>query len=182
MRYRRVFVPGASYFFTVVTHQRAPIFSDKLAVELYRRAVQKVQAAWPFTLEAEVVLPDHIHVLWTLPDNDLDYPTRMRLIKAEFSRSFIKQHRPLGERSASRAAKGEQAVWQRRYWEHMIRDERDFQAHLDYIHINPTKHGLVAAARDWPHSTFGIWVERGMYEPWWGSDDMPELPEWVGRE
>ena len=160
MRYRRVFLPGASYFFTLIVHQRAPLFSDPLAVDLLTRAVRKVQTERPFMLEAQVVLPDHLHVLWTLPEGDTDYPTRVRLIKAAFTRLILRTH-PLAERSPSRVAKGEQAVWQRRYWEHTIRNERDFQAHLDYIHINPVKHGLVSAARDWPHSTFRDWVARG---------------------
>jgi putative transposase len=182
MRYRRVFVPGASYFFTLVVYERSPIFSDPTVVDLYRRAVYKVQAAWPFTVEAEVILPDHVHLLCTLPEGDADYPTRVRLIKRAFTRSFLSNGRQSGERSDSRAARGEQTVWQRRYWEHTIRDERDFQAHLDYIHINPVKHGLVVVARDWPHSTFLAWVERGVYDLTWGSDDMPPLPEWAGRE
>jgi putative transposase len=140
-----------------------------------------VQAARPFTLEAEVILPDHVHLLCSLPEGDADYPTRLRLIKTSFTRSLL-AGRGGTERTRGRLAKGEQAVWQRRYWEHTIRDERDFQAHLDYIHINPVKHGLVAAARDWPYSTFLAWVERGVYDPWWGSDEMPPLPEWAGRE
>jgi putative transposase len=106
MRYRRVFVPGASYFFTLVTHERAPIFSDPSAVNLYRRVVRKVQAAWPFTLHAEVILPDHIHLLCTLPDGDADYPTRVRLIKTGFTRAM--RFRLAGaELPTSRLAKGE---------------------------------------------------------------------------
>ena len=182
MRYRRVFQAGASYFFTLVTHERAPIFRETAAIDLYRRAVEKVRCDWPFAVEAEVVLPDHIHMLWTLPDGDANYPRRVRLVKATFTRFFLGRHQQVGARSESRIAKREQSVWQRRYWEHLIKDDRDFQAHLDYIHINPVKHGLVAAARDWPHSTFLTWVERGAYEPWWGSNEMPPLPEWVGRE
>jgi putative transposase len=182
MRYRRVFIPGASYFFTLVVHERAPIFSDPDAVDLYRRAVYKVQTAWSFTLDAQVILPDHVHLLCTLPEGDTNYPTRVRLIKAAFTRSFLNQRQQRGSLSHSRLARGEQAVWQRRYWEHTIKNERDFQAHLDYIHINPVKHGLVAAARDWPHSTFLAWVERGVYDLSWGSDEMPPLPKWAGHE
>jgi putative transposase len=182
MRYRRVLIPGASYFFTLVTHERLPIFADATTIDLYRRAVIKVQAARPFALEAEVVLPDHIHLLCTLPEGDADYVMRVRLIKTAFTRSILRQRGHVAKRSDSRIAKGEQAIWQRRYWEHTIRDERDFRAHLDYIHINPVKHGFVAAPRDWPHSTFLAWVERGAYEPWWGSNDMPALPDWAGRE
>jgi putative transposase len=182
MRYRRVLIPGASYFFTLVTYQRSPIFSDITAVGLFRRSVRKVQAAHPFSLDAEVILPDHVHLLCSLPESDSDYPMRLRLIKADFTRSILRQQRPSAERSDSRARQGEQGVWQRRYWEHTIRDQNDFQAHLDYIHINPVKHGLAKAARDWPHSTFHEWVERGAYAVTWGSDEMPVLPEWVGRE
>jgi putative transposase len=178
MRYRRVFVPGASYFFTLVTYRRAPIFSDPAVVDLYRRAVRKVQEARPFTIEAEVILPEHIHLLCTLPDGDADYPTRLRLIKTAFTRAMFSRSSAT-EPSPSRMAKGERAIWQRRYWEHTIRDERDFRAHLDYIHINPVKHGLAKAARDWQHSTFLKWVERGAYDPWWGGDEMPPLPDWV---
>lgn len=181
MRYRRVFVPGACYFFTLVTYERAPIFANAMAIDLYRRAVRNVQSARPFTLEAEVVLPDHIHLICTLPEGDADYSTRVRLIKTAFTRAMLYRSAD-AEPSPSRRAKGERAIWQRRYWEHTIRDERDFRAHLDYIHINPVKHGLVMAARDWPHSTFAAWVERGVYNPWWGSSEMPVLPEWAGRE
>ena len=179
MRYRRVFIPGASYFFTFVTYRRVALFSDPVEIERYRRAVQKVQDERPFTLEAEVILPDHIHTLWTLPEGDADYPTRVRLIKAAFTRTNVRRGI---DSSESRFAKGEQAVWQRRFWEHTIRDERDFQAHLDYIHINPVKHGLAAAAHDWPYSTFHEWLERGVYDASWGSGDMPLFPEWIGHE
>ena len=159
-----------------------PIFRDAAAVDLYRRAVRKVQAARPFSLEAEAILPDHIHLLLTLPEDDADFPTRVRLIKTAVTRSILRHRQSHEDRSDSRIAKREQAIWQRRYWEHTIRDERDFQVHLDYIHINPVKHGLVAAPRDWPYSTFLAWVERGTYEPWWGWDEMPPLPDWVGGE
>lgn len=182
MRYRRVLVPGATYFFTLVTYERSPIFADQAAVDIYRRAMRKVQAVRPFTLEAEVILPDHIHLMWTLPEGDADYPTRLRLAKRAFTHEFLRTRRDRRDLPGSRVAKGEQAVWQRRYWEHTIRDDCDFQAHLDYIHINPVKHGLVSAAWDWPYSTFANWVERGVYDPWWGSDEMPPLPEWAGRE
>jgi putative transposase len=181
MRYRRVFIPGASYFFTLVTHERVPVFAEAGAIDVYRQSVRKVQRTWPFTLDAEVILPDHIHLLVTLPDGDADYPTRVRLIKTACTRGMRSVHM-CANPSVSRAVKGEQALWQRRYWEHTIRNERDFQVHLDYIHINPVKHGLVAAARDWPHSTFLSWVERGAYEPWWGADEMPPLPAWAGKE
>lgn len=181
MRYRRTFQPGGTYFLTLVTHRRAPIFGDPQAIERYRRALEKVQIQRPFTIDAQVILQDHIHTLWTLPQGDSDYATRVRLIKTYCTKSGELRHaKP--ERSESRASKGEQSVWQRRYWEHTIRDEVDFQAHLDYIHFNPVKHGFVTAARDWPYSTFKDWVARGVYEEWWGSADIPPLPDWAGRE
>lgn len=181
MRYRRASVPGASYFFTLITYRRRPLFSDQSNVERWHRAVAKVQGTRPFVVEAEVVLPDHLHLIWTLPEDDADYATRIRLIKAAFTKMAFSCVED-GTSNESRASKGEREVWQRRYWEHVIRDERDFQAHLDYIHANPVQHGLVARPSDWPYSTFGIWLERGAYEPWWGADEMPPLPDWVGRE
>jgi putative transposase len=181
MRYRRVFQPGASYLFTFVTHGRAPIFSAPGTVALYMSAIHRVQSKRPFTIEAHVILPDHIHVLWTLPADDADYPTRIRLIKSAFAKSMA-ESLTSDAPSKSRIRKRERAIWQRRYWEHTIRDEKDFQAHLDYIHLNPVKHGLAAAPGDWPYSTFREWVARGAYEPWWGSAEMPPLPHWDGHE
>ena len=178
MLYRRLRQAGASYFFTLVTFARVPVFADASEIARYRSAVEKIRAKRPLVLEAEVILPDHIHALWTLPENDADYPTRLRLIKAEFSRGRALRS-PTTNVSASRQRKQERDIWQRRYWEHLIRDERDFQAHLDYIHFNPVKHGLSLAPRDWPHSTFHDWVARGVYDEGWGSRDPPLIPEWV---
>jgi putative transposase len=141
MRYRRIHQPGGTYFFTLIAHGRKPLFADLQTIARYRRAVATVQAKRPFTLEAEVILHDHIHALWTLPEGDADYPTRWRLIKSAFTKSQNETTQP----SISRQSKGERAVWQRRYWEHTIRDEPDFQTHLDYIHFNPVQHGYVTA-------------------------------------
>lgn len=181
MRYRRLVTPGASYFFTLITHQRAPLLSDPGNIARWRRAVAKVQEARPFVVEAEVILPDHLHVIWTMPEVDPDYATRIRLVKTSFTKG-LSSGGACSTTSQSRARKGERDVWQRRYWEHMIRDERDFQAHLDYVHINPVKHGLVARPGDWPHSTFHDWLASGAYDPWWGSDEMPPIPDGAGRE
>jgi putative transposase len=180
MQYRRVFIPGASYFFTLITYQRARIFSDATNVERWRCATKKIQRTRPFVVEAEVIMPDHLHVIWALPQTDSDYATRIRLIKTAFTKDLTGS---IGAKSStSRASKGERTVWQRRYWEHTIRDECDFQAHLDYIHINSVKHGAVARPGDWPHSTFSIWKERGVYDQHWGTGEMPPLPDWAGRE
>jgi len=181
MRYRRVVEAGASYFFTLVTHRRQRLFAEPAHVDLWHRAVAKVQRARPFVVEAEVILPDHLHMLWALPTDDGNYATRIRLIKTAFTKA-LGPGETAAPMSKSRLRKSERDVWQRRYWEHQIRDERDFQVHLDYIHFNPVKHGLVARPGHWPHSSFQAWVERGVYEAWWGSDELPPLPEWAGRE
>ena len=116
----------------------------------------------------------------TLPDGDANYATRWRLIKEIFTRAYCKRI-GVPTRTKTARARGEQPVWQRRFWEHLIRDERDLAAHIDYIHHNPVRHGLVSAPRDWQHSTFSQWVDRGVYDPTWGSGEMPELPEWAKR-
>jgi putative transposase len=170
MRYRRVRIEGATYFFTVVTHQRRPLFRDPALINLFDDASEKIRARHPFEIDAQVVLPDHLHALWTLPEGDADYSKRWRLIKEAFTRSYLKS-----------ASNGERKVWQSRFWEHLIRDERDFANHLDYIHLNPVHHGVAAAPRDWPHSTFQDWVARGVYEQAWGSDESPDLPAWAKR-
>ncbi len=143
--------------------------------------MEKVRQKRPFETDAEVILPEHLHMLWTLPEGDTDYSTRIRLVKTAFTKlsPFLSDGRAA---NPSRIRKSEQAVWQRRFWEHLIRDERDFQDHADCIHINPVRHGLVDRPGDWPHSTFRDWVERGFYEPNWGTAEMPALPDWVGKE
>jgi REP-associated tyrosine transposase len=181
MRYRRTRIPGATCFFTLVTHRRRALFRAPEAVVTLEEATAAVRARHPFEIEAQVILPDHLHALWTLPEGDADYSTRWRLIKSRFTRAY--GHLANGSaRSDSRRAKGEQSVWQRRFWEHVIRNGHDFNTHLDYIHYNPVAHGLVAAPSDWPHSTFAKWVALGAYEPDWGSDEMPKLPDWIGGE
>jgi putative transposase len=180
VRFRRANVPGASYFFTLVTQQRRRYFLDQTNVDRWNRAVEKVRRARPFAIEAGVVMPDHLLVIWTLPDGDSNYATRIRLIKTAFAKSSPVSSD--GEITERRASKSEREVWQRSYWEHVIADERDFLAHVDYIHINPIAHRLVERPGDWRHSTFLQWVERGSYDPWWGSNQMPPLPDCSGQE
>jgi len=117
-------------------------------------------------IDAIVILPDHLHAIWSLPEGDADFATRWRHVKAMFSRAL-----PMRERiSESRLRKGERGIWQRRYWEHTLRDERDFSRHLDYIHFNPVKHGLVTRVEDWPYSSFYRMVRLGVYAKDWGGD------------
>ena len=176
MRYRRLLVGGASYFFTVVTHDRQRLFSDPQTFQMLADAITKVRERHPFEIEAQVILPDHLHSLWTMPDGDANFGSRWRLIKEACTRTYCKCYGSQ-ERSEVARARGEQPVWQRRFWEHLIRDEPDFSARVDYIHLNPVRHGLVSVPGEWPHSTFAKWVERGVYDPNWGEGEKPEVPE-----
>ncbi|MBD2314354.1 transposase [Desertifilum sp. FACHB-1129] len=179
MRYRRARMPGATYFFTVVTYQRQQILHLPDNITLLRQAFRHVKQRHPFNIDAIAILPDHLHCLWTLPPDSADFSTRWRLIKQYFSRSCQQHYKQ--PRSRSRIKKQEQAVWQRRFWEHQIRDDRDFSNHVDYIHFNPVKHGLVTAAREWPYSSFRRFVEAGQYEEDWGMAEM-SFPVGVGFE
>ncbi|MGI9477216.1 MAG: REP-associated tyrosine transposase, partial [Hyphomicrobiaceae bacterium] len=171
--------PGATYFFTLVTFQRRHLFSNDTNVDRWHRAVEAVRQKRAFTVEAEVILPDHIHLMWTLPPNDADYATRIRLAKTRFTKSLPRRETTT---VASRAAKRESNVWQRRYWEHTIRNESDFITHLDYIHFNPVHHGLVTHALDWQWSSLRCWIGRGVYDQRWGSQDMMQTPEGSGPD
>ena len=180
MHYRRVRIEGATYFFTVVTHDREKLFVNPATVKLLNDAIAKVRDRHPFEIEAQVVLPDHLHVLWTMPEGDAAYATRWRLIKETFTRSYLKTAK-MPVRTEAARNRGEQPIWQRRFWEHTIRDETDFKTHLDYIHVNPVRHGLVKSAGEWSHSTLSKWVELGVYEPGWGTGATQEVPDWAKR-
>jgi putative transposase len=163
--YRRNFIAGGSFFFTVnLADRRLGLLTAY--IDDLRASFRKTRHRHPFTIDAMVVLPDHLHAVWTLPKGDGDFATRWRLIKSGFSRQVL-----TGEKiSDSRRAKAERGIWQRRYWEHTIRDEIDFARHIDYIHINPVKHGLVARVRDWPYSSFHRMVKIGTYPEDWAGD------------
>jgi putative transposase len=157
--YRRAWQPGGTYFFTVNLLQRQG--NDLLVrhIDLLRATVASVRQRHPFQIHGWVVLPEHLHCVIELPVDDADFATRWRLIKIDFSKALPKSE----FLSDVRKRRGERGIWQRRYWEHLIRDERDFQAHMDYVHINPLKHGLVKRVADWPYSTFHRLVEMGIY-------------------
>ena len=166
--YRRYRVAGETYFFTVNLLQRYP--NDLLVrhIELFRTVVREVRKKRHFHIDAWVILPDHLHCVWTLPPGDDDFTNRWRMIKQRFSKVL-----PMTEcRSSVRIARGERGLWQRRFWEHAIRDDGDYTAHVDYCHINPLKHGYVKRVADWPYSTFHRYVERGVYPLDWA--DGPE--------
>jgi REP-associated tyrosine transposase len=163
--YRRNFVSGASYFFTVnLADRRLRLLVEH--VELLRSAFRYARTRHPFTIEAIVVLPEHLHAIWTLPSGDADFALRWRQIKSVFSHGL-----PRSELiSISRLEKGERGIWQRRYWEHTLRDEVDFARHMDYIHFNPVKHGHVTRVRDWRYSSFHRMVRLGIYPEDWAGD------------
>lgn len=163
MRYRRDLTPGSSYFFTVVTEGRRPLLADPASVDLLRGAFRTVMERFPFRIEAIVVLPDHLHALWTLPEGDANYPMRLNRIKGRFTAGLPAALRP--DPPAARKLRGEQAVWQRRYWEHRIRDDVDFERHVSHIHWNPVKHGLVQDPGDWPWSSYQSQKEPSMWKP-----------------
>jgi putative transposase len=175
--YRRVWVPGGTYFFTVTLLER----KRRLLVEhigALRAAFRVAQAARPFETLGIVILPDHLHAIWRLPEGDADFATRWRQIKSGFSRRVAVDER----RSAVRIAKGERGIWQRRYWEHLIADELDLRHHLDYLHYNPVKHGHVDRVCDWPYSIFHREVRRGRYPIDWAgdlSDGGEEMAGWL---
>ena len=163
-QYRRAKIKGSIFFFTVVLDDRS---SDLLVdqIDRLRTVYRAVQKSHPFETVAVCVLPDHIHALWALPKCDADFSTRWSLIKSRFSRGLDPE-----PRSASKVQKREKGIWQRRYWEHAIRDDPDLERHVDYIHFNPVKHGHVTSVADWPHSSFHRYVERGLLAADWGGD------------
>ncbi len=164
-RYRRATVKGGTFFFTVTLADRS---SDLLVrhIDLLRHAYRLAQQRRPFETIAICVLPDHLHAIWSLPAEDADFSSRWSIIKSGFSRGMPRAV----SRSPSKIAKREKGIWQRRYWEHAVRDETDLQHHVDYIHYNPVKHGLVSRATDWPYSSFHHYVTRGTLPVDWGGD------------
>ncbi len=167
---------GLVYFFTVVTHERRPILTTEAGRAALGQAMRHVRAGHPFEVVATVLLPDHLHAIWELPAGDADYSTRWRLIKGGFSRLWSCDDDRSGIGS-SRRRKSERGVWQRRFYEHACRDDRDLKRCIDYVHINPVKHGLVERAIDWPWSSFHRYLRVGEYPPDWGGHDV-----WYGDE
>ena len=160
--YRRLRVPGGTYFFTVnLLDRRSRLLVDHIG--LLREAFRETRRVRPFDVLAIAVLPDHLHCVWRLPAGDADNANRWAQIKSHVSRRF----QACELRSRQRIDRRERGLWQRRYGEHLIRDEDDLRRHIDYVHLNPVKHGHVARACDWPHSSFPRWVARGVYTWEW---------------
>ncbi|EKM5066558.1 transposase [Cronobacter turicensis] len=157
-RYRRLHIPGNTWFFTVNLRDRRSLLLCR-AIDLLRAQVARVKRRYPFTIDAWVVLPEHMHCIWTLPEGDYDYSLRWQEIKKGFTRALMPR----------RAA---DTVWQRRFWEHGIRDEKDFRRHMDYVYFNPVKHGWVRQACEWPFSSFHRDVARGLYPKTWAGNSV----------
>jgi len=172
MRYRRANTPGATYFFTVnLADRKSHLLVEQ--IDLLRDVIRKVRQSHPFDIIAMVVLPEHLHAIWRLPEKDTDFPLRWSLIKAAFSRALPKTEAI----RHSRKMKRERGIWQRRYWEHQIRDDDDLEKHVAYVHFNPVKHGYVEKAVDWPYSSMHREVARGNLNESWGYSDEGAIIE-----
>ncbi|WP_323373186.1 REP-associated tyrosine transposase [Marinicella gelatinilytica] len=166
MQYRRANITGACYFFTInLADRRSYLLVMKF--DVLRDVINQVKHKHPFKLDAKVIMPEHFHIMMTLPENDNDYPKRIMLIKSGFSKKIPKTERI----NPSRLRKRERGIWQRRYWEHLIRDEDDYQKHVDYIHYNPVKHGHAQKPSDWAYSTIHKYIDLGIYDKNWGNDN-----------
>jgi len=167
-RYHRSNTTGSTYFFTLVSYRRQTILCNQPIRCALREAISHVRQKRSFAIDAWVLLPDHFHCIWTLPRGDADFPTRWALIKRKVSLICGQYYKRQEWISPSKQKHRESTLWQRRYWEHQIRDELDYQRHMDYIHWNPVKHGLVTHASNWPYSTFHRYVKQGVYPLDWG--------------
>ena len=172
--YRRANAANVSYFFTVVTYRRQTFLCDEPVRAALRKAINKVRAQYPFEIDTWVLLPDHIHSIWTLPEGDANFSLRWQLIKRYVTRecgAYLNRPEWL---NPSKTKHQESTLWQRRFWEHQIRDERDYQTHIDYCHYNPVKHGLVKRVQDWPYSSFHKHVKLGQYLIDWAGAGMAD--------
>lgn len=177
-RYRRATISNASYFFTAVTYRWQPILCDEAMRNALRTAIETVRATRPFAIEAWVVLPDHLHCIWTLPEGDADFSTRWMMIKRSVSLACGESYHRADWMTTSKRKHRESTIWQRRFWEHQIRHEEDFMRHADYIHFNPVKHGYASCVADWPYSTFHRYVRNGIYASDWSMAGDQEVLEY----
>lgn len=159
--YRRNWIQGGTFFFTVNLYNRSQHWLTDHIGHL-RTATRQCRQHHPFHIHAWVVLPEHLHCIWTLPDKDHDYARRWRYIKSRFAH-LLKQH--IEQTNL-------EPIWQKRYWEHTLINQKDLNAHMDYIHYNPVKHGWVNRVKDWPYSTFHRCVENGLYTENWAGNDV----------
>lgn len=164
--FRRVFTPGATYFFTVNTYRRQAVLTEPVFYQALKQSIRTARQTHPFEIDAFVLLPDHLHCIWTLPQGDADYSLRWNIIKRLVSQQT--HHLLATTSSPSRSKRSELSLWQRRFWEHQIRDDDDAERHMAYIHWNPVKHGYVKQVADWRYSSFHRFVRGGIYPADWG--------------
>jgi putative transposase len=172
--YHRHFQPGGTFFFTVVTYKRHPIFNTSSARQLLGEAFRTAMERYPFSMVAVCLLPDHLHCIWTLPENDINYSIRWGFIKSFFTHRYNDRDTSSSKTVRSREKRREKGVWQRRFWEHFIRDELDLEVHFDYIHYNPVKHGYVQYVDEWEWSSFHRYLELGWYSKGWNDQNKGE--------
>jgi putative transposase len=183
MNYRRSRVPGGTFFLTVVTSGRRPFLVSELSRRCLRQALGDVGSRHAFELPAIVLMPDHFHMLMGLPPGDQDFSVRVSGIKKRFTELYLGAGGREAAISEGRERKGYRGLWQPRFWEHTIRDSRDYVLHFDYIHWNPVKHALAKQVKDWPWSTFHRYLRMGEYdENWCGHVTLPHAVEYIVGE
>jgi putative transposase len=168
--YIRAQQSGGTFFFTLTAYRRKRILLDTPIINALRESLRDTRKANPFEIAAWVLLPDHMHFIWRLPAGDSDYSRKLGRVKAGVSRRVKGQYGRQRAAQESRIRRRESTIWQRRFWEHQIRNDEDLKAHLDYLHYNPVKHGLVSRVRDWPYSSFHRYVRQGFYGEDWGCE------------
>ena len=173
--YRRARRNGGTFLFTVVTSNRIRILDKPIVLSVLRASIEATRSRYPMKINAWVILPDHMHFVWTLPTADDNYSRRISLIKSGVSRRLSATFYGPSRSGTSGKVRRERSIWQRRFREHCIEDGRDLKQHLDYVHFNPVKHGLVSQVRDWPHSSFAEYCRRGLYHPDWGGGRQRDL-------
>jgi len=173
--YRRDQTLGGTWFFTVVAYKRMPIFCEQEFRRSLKRAIQRAREKLPFKIDAWILLPDHLHCVWTLPDGDANFSHRWKMIKQYVSHDCQNHYRNLSNLTEAKIQRRESAIWQRRFWEHKIRDEKDFLNHLNYIHYNPVKHGHCNKPSQWPYSSFQKYQAKGIYPKNWAVTKTPSL-------
>jgi putative transposase len=177
--FRRIFRPGGTYFFTLVTHLRRPFLCSGNARACLRTALDACQTRWPFTLYAIVLLPDHLHTIWVLPPGDCSYSRRIAFIKQHFTRNYLSSGLAESRVTAAQSRQRRRGVFQPRFWEHTVRDEDDLERRLNYLHFNPVKHRHCIRPHDWPYSSFHRFVRQNIYPiDWRCPDDMIASNEW----
>jgi putative transposase len=173
--YRRHYVPGGMFFFTVVTYARREILTTEHGRNILHDAIVRTQVQYGFELFATVLIPDHWHLIMQLPAGEKNYSIGIKRIKEFFTEGWLARGLPEAPVTESQRRRGERGVWQPRFWEHTIRDETDLERRTDYIHWNPRKHGLVGRIRDWPWSSFHRFVQLGHYDIEWGGEEPPSI-------